>query len=66
MEKKYKEYDEGKVGMERRAKTAEVILALVIVFILTCSFLLYNRLYNKKKVDKEMENAVNEQVAQYF
>lgn len=52
--------------MDRRAKTAEVILAFVILAILSCGCGLYFNLYNKKKSETRLQAQVNEQVAQYF
>ena len=52
--------------LERRAKTAEVVLAMTIVFILNCACVAYCKMTNKKKNTQNMQLAVNEQVSQYF
>ena len=65
-ERRYEEYDNTLQGMDRRARTAEIILGLVIVFILNCACISYCKMYNKKKNSDVMQAAVNEQVASYF
>ena len=60
------EYDENLVGLERRARLAEIILGLVIVVIINCACFAYCKVYNKKQTDERMQLAVNEQVSQYF
>ena len=57
---RYEEYDKNLVGMSRRARTAEVILGLVIVFLLNIACFLYCKGYNKEKTDVNMQTAVNE------
>lgn len=52
--------------MDRRARTAEIILGLVIVIILNCACISYCKMYNKKKNSDAMQSQVNEQVANYF
>jgi hypothetical protein len=47
--RRYEEYDHTLQGMDRRARTAEIILGLVIVFILNCACISYCKMYNKKK-----------------
>ena len=53
-------------GMDRRARMAEVVLALVIICILNCACVAYCKLTNKQKNVQNMQLAVNEQVSQYF
>lgn len=60
------DYDKNLAGLERRARLAEIILGLVIVVIINCACFTYCKMYNKKKTDEAMQNAVNEQVSQYF
>ena len=48
-ERRYQEYDKALVGMDRRARTAEVVLALVIAVIINCACISYCKMYNKKK-----------------
>lgn len=50
----------------RRARTAEVILSLIIVCLLTGLFMLYFKLYQKESVDQQVQDEVNAQVSQYF
>ena len=64
--RRYEEYDKTLQDMDRRARTAEIILGLVIVFILNCACISYCKMYNKKKNSEVMQAAVNEQVASYF
>lgn len=66
MKRKYEEYEKSLKGMDRRAHTAEVILGLVFVLILSCACMIYFGLYGKKKAEADMQSHVNEQVAQYF
>ena len=47
-DRRYEEYDQTLQGMDRRARTAEIILGLVIVFILNCACISYCKMYNKK------------------
>ena len=54
-ERRYEQYDHTLQGMDRRARTAEIILALVIVFILNCACISYCKMYNKKKNSEVMQ-----------
>lgn len=53
-ERIYNERDMRLQGMDRRAKTAEVVLGMVVVVILNCACISYFKLYNKKKSTQEM------------
>ena len=44
---RYQEYDKHLVGMSRRARTAEIILGLIIVFLINVACFLYCKGYNK-------------------
>lgn len=63
---RYQEYDKNLVGMSRRARTAEIILGLVIVMLINIACFLYCKGYNKERTDSNMQTAVNDQVSQYF
>ena len=52
--------------MDRRARTAEIVLGMVIVFILNCACISYCKMNNKKKNTEVMQAQVNEQVSAYF
>ena len=58
--------ERNKVMMERKATVAEVVLSFVILCILTCSILLYSKLYKKDTLDERMIQEINAQVSQYF
>lgn len=60
------EAEQDKNALQKRARLAEIILFLVIACLLTASFMIYGKLYNKKKVDQQMQDAINAQVSQYF
>ena len=57
---RYQEYDKNLVGMSRRARTAEIVLGLVIVFLINIACFLYCKGYNKEKTNTNMQTAVNE------
>lgn len=46
--------ESNRMMMEKRATIAEIILALVILSILTCSILVYAKLYKKEQMDEAM------------
>ena len=50
-------------GMNRRAKTAEIVLGIVIVLILNCACIAYCKMFNKKKTADRMQIEVNETVS---
>jgi len=52
--------------MEKRARTAEIVLGLVVVLILNCACIAYCKMFNKKKTEEQIQIEVNESVAQYF
>lgn len=52
--------------MERRAKTAQLIMAIFIMVVLTVACGMYFCMYHKDKQDRRMEKQVEAQVAQYF
>ena len=58
--RKFKIDEKNLTGMNRRARLAEVILGLVIVFILNCACFAYCKLTNKKKNVQNMQMQVNE------
>jgi hypothetical protein len=51
---RYKEFDNSLKGMNRRARTAELILGLVIVLILNLACISYFKMYNKKSTEDQM------------
>jgi hypothetical protein len=52
--------------MEHRAKGAEVVLGLLVVFIVNCMCFAFCKIHNKKKRESDQQVVVNEQVSQYF
>lgn len=64
--KNYQAEDKKLVGMEKRARTAEIVLGLVVVLILNCACIAYCKMFNKKKTEEQIQIEVNESVAQYF
>jgi len=54
-QRRYEMYDSTLQGMDRRARTAEIVLGLVIVFILNCACISYCKMYNKKKNSDAMQ-----------
>lgn len=64
--KNYKREDEKLQGMSKRARTAELVMGLLVVIILNCACIAYCKMYNKKKTTDRMQLEVNESVSQYF
>ena len=62
----YRQQEDKLRGMNRRAKTAEIVLGIVIVLILNCACIAYCKMFNKKKTADKMQIEVNESVSQYF
>lgn len=62
----YVKEDKKLVGMERRARLAEVVLGLVIVVILNCACVSYCKIHNQQKTNERLQLEVNESVSQYF
>ena len=60
------EAEKDKSAMNRRAKTAELVLGFAILMILSLTCGLYYNLYNKDKHDEKIKSQVDEQVAHYF
>jgi len=45
--------------MQKKARTSEIILGLVIVLILNISAFVYCKIYNRKKNETKIKEAVN-------
>jgi hypothetical protein len=46
--------------MDKKAKSAEIILGVSIIIIINCACLCYCKLFNKKKNEKKLQETVNE------
>ena len=66
MEKEILMEDKNHLLLDRKATVAEIVLALTILLILTCSLLTYSKLYRQEQMDKKLIEQVNAQVSQYF
>lgn len=60
VERRYEDYDKNLVGMEKRARLAEIVLGLFITIILNLACISYCKMYNKKGAEEKMEAEVNE------
>jgi len=64
--KQFEDYEETLEGMEHRAKGAEVVLGLLVVFLINCICFAFCKIHNRKKREDDQQVVVNEQVSQYF
>jgi hypothetical protein len=60
---RFRQKEDNLRGMNRRAKTAEIVLGIVIVLILNCACIAYCKMFNKKKTADKMQIEVNETVS---
>jgi hypothetical protein len=60
VERRYVDYDKNLVGMEKRARLAEIVLGLFITIVLNLACISYCKMYNKKGHEEKMEAEVNE------